>query len=348
MIKVLCKSHPDHLTQGVRECVNAYEPIIRNVHDAVDLAETVGDLEKFINDMVKLSKIPNEAQRGRNSKAPLPIPTVGDFVQLLKKHQYCSHKFIHQCAKNGKPVTQMFHDYALEAVTNFRRPEGTSSTTSISTKRSDTSSGAGSLTEPLNDMMSSLNASTRTSILAILDTRAKYLDQLHAASAARLYAVVNSPHSNHPALATKPSSRASSRASSPAPGVISGSGADKAKAGVEVDPGPGAFLARWQALMDGTYITPAVAEGGEVRMGGKASVLKASRGGVGASDNAQKTESVEDEDEEDVFEDAREKVEAVDGMNKNGQKVKAPDVKLVVETFGAQFRELLAQRALKW
>jgi len=61
----------------------------------VDLSDTVSDFEAFLGDMLKISKIQDETS----------IPTVGDFVALLKKHQYSCHKFLHQVCKNGKELT---------------------------------------------------------------------------------------------------------------------------------------------------------------------------------------------------------------------------------------------------
>ena len=44
---VLCSRQPDLFTQAVREGVVAYDPIIRALHNAVDLSGTVGDLPNF-------------------------------------------------------------------------------------------------------------------------------------------------------------------------------------------------------------------------------------------------------------------------------------------------------------
>src|SRR6185312_11349009 len=56
IMRVLCKSNPDLLTQLVRELVDAYEPVIRRLHNAVDLAASITDTENFMNDLVKLLK----------------------------------------------------------------------------------------------------------------------------------------------------------------------------------------------------------------------------------------------------------------------------------------------------
>ena len=47
IIQVLCHSSPDHVTSTVRVAVAAYEPVIRNIHDAVDLSDTLFDFEVF-------------------------------------------------------------------------------------------------------------------------------------------------------------------------------------------------------------------------------------------------------------------------------------------------------------
>merc|ERR1719262_1605856 len=45
IIAILCSGQPDLLTQAVRECVAAYDPVIRALHKAVDLSGTVSDFQ---------------------------------------------------------------------------------------------------------------------------------------------------------------------------------------------------------------------------------------------------------------------------------------------------------------
>jgi hypothetical protein len=92
-----------------------------------------------------------------------------------------------------------------------------------------------------------------------LDKQIKYLDEMHNSSHKRLDAVLKSPPSKNPAIAKvlASSSNSSSRSSSPVRGgnsihtplIVSSQGPSP-------DPGPGAYLARWESLLDGTPITP--------------------------------------------------------------------------------------------
>lgn len=353
--------------------------MIRHVHNAVDLSDTVYDFELFLRDMIKLAKLPEPNARSKKDQAAQQ-PTVGDFVQLLKKHQSASHKFLHQVAKNDKELAGWFHEYAQQAAAHFKQSDTTASDA--------TPKGAGNLTQPLQDLFSALPAPKQKDILPIVNQQALYLSKLHAASAARLRTVVSSPSSNHPALshgATANTSTASTPAPSPGPSRANSlrkraTGHKDAAAAAPTaneqglktpNPGPGAYLARWQALLDGTLITPAEAEGGRVRGGGSASVRAGSGVGVdaGADADAEVHEMTSDEattttsnesasahnngkdheedlssDDEDIFH------ETLEGLDELGldpdDKVAAPDVGPVVEALGVAYREVLGRRGV--
>lgn len=139
-------------------------------------------------------------------------------------------------------------EWAKEAASHFRRDVPSSDW-----KVKD----AGDLTEPLNDLFSNLSKEQQEKIYPVLDQQIKYLDEMHASSQKRLDAVLKSPPSKNPAIAKvlASSSNSSSRASSPVRGgaqtplVVSSQGPSP-------DPGPGAYLARWESLLDHTPITP--------------------------------------------------------------------------------------------
>ena len=411
IIKVLCRLTPDHLTQAIRDGVTAYEPMIRNVHDAVDLSDTVYDFEVFLKEMIKLARTPERRRRGETNAH---IPTVGDFVQLLKKHQQSSHKFLHQCAKNGKEVSSWFFDYAKWAAAQFRREKDAFDTMSPSTDQSMDKStvnassskpssyhpGAGDLTEPLIKLFRDLPPATRAAILPILDSQALYLSKLHAASAVRLHAVVTSPYSSN--LTLNSGSRPGSRTASPAPLAKSSkdpASSSKSEGSKDLlkqaakshnseatdkgNPGPGAFLARWQDLLDKTPVTPAPdvagtgTEGRGVRRGIAASVMRASKKGADAglkpeelqasnasessNDNKatskgtgqnvddQQDDEYDSDDDEGLFQDARERLDEL-GLDETDEKtnVKAPDVKPVIDALVPAFREMLAKRSCVW
>ena len=372
----LCHSSPDHLTTAIRDLVSAYEPVIRSVHEAVDLSETLYDFEVFLRDMIKLAKLPSDGEKRRTTATP----TVGDFVQLLKKHQSCSHKFLHQVAKNGPEVTKWFHQYAKNAVSQFKRKEQTSD-----------SRGAGDLSEPLQDIWASVESKRRDELKQILDAHASYLSKLHAASSARLRSVVTSPLSRHPSVKS-PGSAPGSRSSSPArfgrlkekisePRLRVGKHGKRDHAEDEsagTIAGPGAYLARWQHLLDATLVTPVESAGGKVRGGGFKSVMKASEqtveGTVEPSENVSKgnepsaeeiqgegsesdpadrikeSQTLDGSDDDDIFEDAAERLDAL-GLSRD-EKRRQDDLRVdtapVVEALGKPFRELLATRGCTW
>ena len=313
IIEVLCHSQPDHLTQSVRDLVAAYEPIIRSVHDAVDLSDTVNDFEHFLKDLLQIGKLSKD-----NHAA---VPTVGDFVQLLKKHQSSCHKFLHQCAKNGKEVTKWFHDWAREAASHFRRSEA--------------EPGAGDLSTDLVNIISDLHDPQRQEYIPILDAHAQYLSKLHKASAIRLAAVVESPVTERSPLKVKAhffqnftSSHPTSRNTSPTRDQAS-------KSSHEADAGPGAYLARWQALLDDTPLTPANANG-PVRHGRTLDhFVEDSR----AVDDGNEVESPK--------QGIKHAATGELGLQKE-QQVQRPDVRAVEEALLPAFRALLATKGCNW
>ena len=302
---MLCRSQPDQVTEIVRTAVSAYDPVIREIHNTVDLSDTVSDLQAFIGDMIKLSKIPPLGKDGETA-----VPTVGDFVQLLRKHQYSCHKFLHQCCKNGKELRGWYLDWAKKAASQFRRD------------RSDSAvRGAGDLTEPLSDLFSKLPTETQSKIVPVIDQQIRYLDEMHASSKSRLEAVLQSPPSKNPAIAKIVSSpfpsRPSSRVSSPNRGPPPVS---------SIKPGPGAYLTRWQDLLDETQITP-LSPISEVESGSNKEVLRGS-----AKDVDGEEMTVSD------YAEVHDKLKG-DGNIASGK----PDAGVVVKALGKDFRALLAR-----
>jgi Domain of unknown function in PX-proteins (DUF3818) len=294
--------------------------VIRNIHKAVDLSDTVCDFEAFLGDMLKISRIQDETS----------IPTVGDFVALLKKHQYSCHKFLHQICKNGKELTGWYLEWAKQAASHFRRESDHSDA-----KIRD----AGDLTNPLNDLFSKLSPGQQSEILPILDQQIKYIDEMHASSHKRLEAVLASPPSKNPTIAkiiaSSTNSRSSSRSSSPAPGEKGTQTPKILSVGPSSNPGPGAYLSRWQDLLDNTPITPLSPSGKVEKASGK-NVVK------GSTKDVDGDKLIEIPDGMTRVEKVRERVSG-DG-SVNGK----PDVRIVVEAMGQDFRALLAARGVYW
>jgi hypothetical protein len=232
IVRVLCQRNPDHLTAAIRDGVDAYTPMIRDVHQAVNLSDTMWDFERFVTDMLKISKPQGGGKKGEAEEKP---PTVEDFVDLLHRHQTSSHKFLHQVAKNSKPLMDTWKQYVRSAAAQFnannKNPPASASVVPDSV-------AAGGAHAQLQEAFAALKREDQQAVNSELEAYDKYLTDLHTASAARISAVIKRSHST--------------------------------------PFGPGAFLARWQQLMDSTPVTPDKAQG-PVRYGGSRSVKEAGR-----------------------------------------------------------------------
>ena len=112
LISVLCHHQPDLLTSLVRSLVTAYEPIIRALHEAVDLSSGLSDLQLFLNDLIRLS----DTQKKEHTAKPV----VKEFYHLLDKHVTSSHSFFHQVFKNSNDLREWYQGYAREALHQYR------------------------------------------------------------------------------------------------------------------------------------------------------------------------------------------------------------------------------------
>jgi len=174
IVKVLCKRKPDHLTAAIRDCVDAYTPMIRHVHQAVNLSDSMWDFECFVTDMLKMS-------RPSGPKGEQVPPSVEDYVDLLHRHQSSSHKFLHQVAQNGKEVTRWWQEYVHMAVAQFRRNENCPPAESIGGRAQQAVEGA----------FAQLSSSDQKAVKVEIDAYREYIDRLHKASAARITAVID-------------------------------------------------------------------------------------------------------------------------------------------------------------
>ncbi|KAF3185911.1 hypothetical protein TWF225_004891 [Orbilia oligospora] len=241
LILVLCKSNPDVLTAAIRDIMQIYDPILRDIHNAVDLSGTISDFERFVNDMIKTAKIPSSDSGSgtstptNNENGPKKPPGVEDFVRLFERHQGSCHVFLHQFCKKGDKAKELWLEYAKYAAKQFRRPEGV------------TGEGAGGFTATLNKLVDELNEEDRKVVLRQMDEYEEYLQKLNQKTKRRMESII----SINDGELKKPLKK-----------------------------GPGNFLFKWQELLDSTEITPAEATGGKVRSGKDTSVRAASGVGL--------------------------------------------------------------------
>ncbi|GAM82262.1 hypothetical protein ANO11243_002410 [Dothideomycetidae sp. 11243] len=236
LVQVLCRSNPDHLTQGIRDAVAAYEPLIRQVHQAVNLSDTVSDFQAFVSDMLKVCK-PDKPGVGEEAVAP----SVEDFLDLLHKHQQSLHKFLHQVTKNGVEISEWFRVWCHDTATHFQH---------------DTPDDAEF--PPVIEMMAlafeKLPKDDQEKVRVELDSYTEYLNKIHEGSSARIREVVQND-------AARQQSKSTPGTPSPSPSVSTHKESISAQQSKRTMYGPGAYLAKWQDLLDKTEITPAKAFG---------------------------------------------------------------------------------------
>jgi len=191
--RIICKSQPDLLTQTIREGVYAYDPIIRKVHQAVDLSASCWDLEEFLRDFFNLfdkdTETPINEETATNiedyvDKANLKMVSVEDIAAVLRKHQASLHKYLHQMAKNGGDVTEQYREYVKNAAANFRVQDE-----DVTADPSNIPSSV--LTAHLTSLVHELPSDTRPRVLDALDSYSAYLTALSSVSYDRLSATLD-------------------------------------------------------------------------------------------------------------------------------------------------------------
>lgn len=243
LTKVSCKLQPDVLTSAVREAVSSMDPVIRAIHNAVDLSGTMADAEVFLTDLIKTSKPKKksgnksrETSQSRPSSPapasvtdtePSDVPTVEDYVQLLRRHAPSLHKFLHQVTKNAPDLANDYLEYAKRIFSEFRVEDHARE----AEERGE--GGAGNMTAPLHALFSTLSPSKQDELKTLLDAHEKHLRTLKDTSQSRLKTIMTSGSSSLP---SKPSPKGTTH-------------------------GPGMYLSRWNALLDATLITPATLHG---------------------------------------------------------------------------------------
>ncbi|KAI4116352.1 MAG: hypothetical protein LQ345_003207 [Seirophora villosa] len=228
LIEVLCHHQPDLLTTSIRELVKVYDPIIRALHNAVDLASGVSDGQAFIDDLINLSLI--DKSKGSN------VATVQDFVHLLQKHAGSSHVFIHQALKNGKELSQWYHEYTRKAVEQYKQDSNVELTSSHV-------AAAGDCTAMLDRLVSAVSGDEQRIVIEELDRYAEFLESLGGRSRDQMHNIIRA------SLASDSSN-------------------------AKTEGNPGVFLYKWKNFMDETTITPGP-EGGPPRTGESDSVKDA-------------------------------------------------------------------------
>jgi hypothetical protein len=305
--------------------------------------------------MIKLARIHTD----KSGKAI--VPTVGDFVQLLRKHQRSCHVFMHQCCKNDKELTGWYLAWAKNAASQFKREADPGSDPN---DPQITEKGAGSLSPSIQEIFSSFPQEQQSRIIPILDSHSSFLEEMHAQSSSRLASVLKSPPSKHPAIAkifsnsvSQPSSGSStpitpvdrSSASLPSPSDTSREIKENPTPEVSSSPGPGSFLARWQALLDATPITP-LTQSGSLKAASSPEVVQSSATDVDGSRlvnfGPKEARGAQIRVEDGITRNGGKQEDAVGIGHQARQRQK--EMKVVIDAMSGKFRKLLAEKGCSW
>lgn len=323
---VLCRSNPDYVTSALRAAVATYEPFIRNIHESMDLREHITAVEAFIADFIETSK-PKKTKttwklktNAKTKAEDMMPPSVEDYVALIRRNKQLVFNYLHQFAKNCTDLREQFRGWAHIGIKEFKQRQD-------STQQTHSTGEAVALGAKLQHMYSQLPQDSQRDIRARLDAHASYLSKLDEISESRMQSVLDQlakQEADNDNTASGKNTNNSARSSAKSSTKSSANPSPRSSNGGPNMAGPGVYLMRWDALLDETLITPASPQGavrtGKDVKGRKAwgkTISESVKGGWDAGAIAREEESVVPS---------------------------APNVDIVMETLGEQFRELVNEK----
>ena len=173
IINVFCRSKPDLLTQTVRDLAGAYEPMIREIHATIDLTEHLDNTQAFIDDFLAVSA----SKHVDGDEGDYELPTVGDYVELLRRHRGSVYSWLHQASAKCPQVRDQVRDWAKGIVRSFRPEE------------SPGNIDGSSLLDRLEVLFAALPSGKQEVIRKVLDQHSTYLGSLKEGSRGRAEAI---------------------------------------------------------------------------------------------------------------------------------------------------------------
>lgn len=170
IISILCRQSPDYLTQAVREAVAGMDPIIRAVHNKVDLSDHVRDYHMFLDQLIACSK----PKKGKSKDDTETMPTVEDYVKLCKDNKHLLYKWLHAVGGKCPEVMDQFRAWAKDSLVAFHK----------------TKNGGASIEEQLGDIFNQVPDNSRAALLPIIDAHAAYLRDLEQLSLTRMQTII--------------------------------------------------------------------------------------------------------------------------------------------------------------
>ncbi|KAM0561541.1 hypothetical protein ACHAPJ_003425 [Fusarium lateritium] len=223
------------------------------------------------------------------------MPSVDDYVDLFMRNRELMYRWVHAFASSCPDVWEEMRTWAKDAVLKFRQERKPVEKANKDQPADQTNNGTvdvSTMDQQLDNLFQSVPEKSQKDILSALDNHAAYLAQVEALSLCRLQRIIDSDDSEA--------------------GNMSG---------------PGAYLSRWQHLMDDTEITPGTPKG-PVRHGKDVkNTLTMGKTGVEGTEKA--------------------KEEVLEAVLEEEEGPEAPDVDIVVREMADGFRKLLQEGAGK-
>ncbi|KAK3682292.1 PX-associated-domain-containing protein [Podospora appendiculata] len=348
--KVLCRQNPDLFTQAIRDFVASFEPMIRAVHERVDLREHLSAAEGFLSDFISVSKgrkIPTEAKTPTGRRSPtgrwtptvflsstttnpskpdaeIRPPSTEDYVGLLRKNRHLLYNWLHKVASQCPQIRDDFHDWAKKTVKIFGPSKQPSSTSAAD---APCKLEEAKIPESSVSSTSTKNPRRRQGAAGALSSNLQALfASLPASTRVDIIATVDAHASHLFSLEDLSLQRMQSVLdkipADSAPEAATDSEKQPQTAQTATVCGPGMFIARWQHLLDATLITPKAPDS-TVRSGKdvKGSLMQGKAVSTAARDGGW---------------DIRGLMEMAERENPS-----PPQVEVVVETLGPAFRVLV-------
>ena len=245
IVDALCRQSPDYTTAVIKDLLATFDPMIRTIHENLDLRKHLGALERVLADLIKTSKPKAPSADGKSKEAAAIPPSVDDYVDLLRRNRYLLFEYLHDFAKGCPELMETWRAWAKEAVLAFRRAETDVDKTKQKTHHPDSDElSAGCMDDDLQRLFETMPVESRKKALVEIDAHAEYVYKLEAISDQRMQRILDGTAAQDPSVADHMS-------------------------------GPGMYLSQWQSLLDDTPITPETKQG-PLRRGKDVKGLKAS------------------------------------------------------------------------
>lgn len=147
--------------------------MIREIHATIDLTEHLDNMQAFIDDFLAVSA----SKKVDGDEGEYELPTVGDYVELLKRHRGSVYSWLHQASAKCPQVRDQVRDWAKGIVGSFRAEE------------SPGNIDGSSLLDRLEVLFEALPSEKQEAIRKVLDQHSVYLGSLKEGSRGRAEAI---------------------------------------------------------------------------------------------------------------------------------------------------------------